>query len=69
MGRPSRLLGKAALAGAAVVAAGAAQATAATPVADAPKVIETATHRFGLSSADGRNTIQLTARPVDLAVL
>jgi len=76
MVRPSRLLGKAALA----VAAGAARATAAAQaaqarkvaaasVADPPKVTETATHRFGPSSADGRNRIQQTRRPVDLAVL
>ncbi|HEV2674706.1 MAG TPA: porin [Aliidongia sp.] len=38
------------------------KAAAAAPAADAPKVTETAAHRFGLSSADGRNTIQLTGR-------
>lgn len=38
----------------------AAQKTAAA--APGPKVTETAIHRFGLSSADGRNTIQLTGR-------
>jgi phosphate-selective porin OprO/OprP len=38
------------------------KAAAAAPAPNAPKVTETATHRFGLSSADGRNTIQLTGR-------
>jgi phosphate-selective porin OprO/OprP len=33
-----------------------------TASAGGPKVIESETHRFGLSSADGRNTIQLTGR-------
>jgi phosphate-selective porin OprO and OprP len=30
--------------------------------ANAPRVTESATHRFGLSSADGQNTIELTGR-------
>jgi phosphate-selective porin OprO/OprP len=47
---------------AAAQAATAQKVAAAAPAADGPKVTETATHRFGLSSADGRNTIQLTGR-------
>ena len=43
-------------------AAQAQKAAAAAPAAEGPKVTETAGHRFGLSSADGRNTIQLTGR-------
>ena len=33
-----------------------------TPAGNAPKVTETRNHHFGLSSADGRNTVELTGR-------
>ena len=38
------------------------QAQAAAPPRNAPRVTETASHRFGLSSADGANSIALTGR-------
>jgi len=47
---------------AAAQAAQAQKAAATAPAAAGPKVTESATHRFGLSSADGRDTIQLTGR-------
>jgi phosphate-selective porin OprO/OprP len=40
----------------------AARAEAKAPPANAPRVTESKTHRFGLSSADGANTIELTGR-------
>src|ERR1700685_3552494 len=40
----------------------AAPGNAHAPPANAPRVTESANHRFGLSSADGQNTIELTGR-------